>query len=126
MAHTIVMARIPQGYSMYDHLVDSEDEARVRAMVGTEHKSYEAALKAVNDAFDSGCDSRVRMIPIQIATRVGHNGPYFGKLDKEAQAADKRREAEENERCEERRAEEQRRQAEREAERARPSRFPGT
>jgi hypothetical protein len=90
MAHTIVMTRIPQGYSGCDHLVDSDDEARVRALIGKSYRDFRAAELAAHEAFVSGCDRRVRGIPIKIATRDAR-GKFHGPLAAEAELDAKRR-----------------------------------
>lgn len=67
---TGVRAEIRQGYTGYDHLIDSGDEAAViDAVAGQEFRRSSDALKAAEKAFAASCHSRVRLARITVTLR---------------------------------------------------------
>ena len=56
---TITNAWIKRGYTGYDHLIDSQDEANVKAMIGRKFRTVRQAQGAAERAFTACCDKRV-------------------------------------------------------------------
>jgi len=87
MAHTIVKADIPNGYSGNDHLIDSDDIDAIQALVGSRYRTLRAAEKAACATFRASADIRCAPVPILIAT-VNSVGEYCGELAAEAESED--------------------------------------
>lgn len=62
----IVEAWIARGYTGNDHLIDSQDEAAVKSMVGREFRSAGEALAAAERAFAKTCDRRCSLARVRI------------------------------------------------------------
>lgn len=62
----IVEAWIARGYSGADHLIDSQDEAAVKSMIGRKFRSAGEALSATERAFTKTCDRRCSTARVRI------------------------------------------------------------
>jgi len=63
---TVTDAGIQGGYTGLDHLIDDYDRANVYSVVGRTFRSVGAAKKAAERAYESACDSRVRLAHVWV------------------------------------------------------------
>ena len=67
---TGVRASIQQGYTGWDHLIDSEDEtAAMNAVAGQRFRRASEALRAAERAYEASCDRRVRGARVRVTLR---------------------------------------------------------
>jgi hypothetical protein len=65
-----VKAEIGQGYTGWDHLIDSQDEAAAtNAVAGQKFRRSADALKAAERAYEASCDQRVSAARIRVTLR---------------------------------------------------------